>query len=101
MTIASSFVDTSYGTFHAESTGTGQPVLFIHGGTASAREWRPVLALSPRAHCVAIDRLGCGESDRSAQGYGRQTLTESLFACADALGFRRFAVVGQSFGSFW
>jgi pimeloyl-ACP methyl ester carboxylesterase len=102
MTIESSFVETPYGRFRIESAGQGQPVLFIHGGTASAREWRPVLpGLSQHARCVAIDRLGCGESDRSAQGYGRQTLTESLFACADALGFDRFAVVGQSFGGFW
>jgi 3-oxoadipate enol-lactonase len=100
--MASSFVQTPYGAFHVESAGQGQPVLLIHGGTASAREWRPVLPLlSPHAHCVAIDRLGCGESDRSAQGYSRQTLTDSLFACADALGFDRFAVVGQSFGGFW
>ena len=102
MAIESSFVETPYGRFHFEATGAGKPVLFIHGGTASAREWRPVLeALGEHAHCVAIDRLGCGESDRSARGYDRATLTNSLLACADALGFDRFGVVGQSFGGFW
>src|SRR5262249_54293728 len=40
-------------------------------------------------------------SDRSARGYDRETLTKSLLACADALGFDRFGVVGQSFGGFW
>jgi len=102
VTIESSRVETPFGTFHSESGGQGQPVLLIHGGTASAREWRPVLpGLSQHARCVAIDRLGCGESDRSSRGYDRQTLTDSLFACADGLGFERFAVVGQSFGGFW
>jgi 3-oxoadipate enol-lactonase len=101
MTIASNFVETAYGTFHVESAGQGPPALFIHGGTASAREWRPVLRLNPPAQCFALDRLGCGESDRSARGYDRTTLTDSLFACADALGLARFAVVGQSFGGFW
>jgi len=102
MTIASREVPTPYGTFHIESAGQGAPVLFIHGGTASAREWRPVLPLlAEHAACVAIDRLGCGLSDRSARGYDRATLTASLFSLADALGWDQFAVVGQSFGGFW
>jgi pimeloyl-ACP methyl ester carboxylesterase len=102
MSIASRFVQTAYGTFHVESAGAGTPVLFIHGGTASAREWRPVLPLlADHAECVALDRLGCGESDRSARGYDRATITEGLFALTDALGWPRFAVVGQSFGGFW
>jgi 3-oxoadipate enol-lactonase len=100
--IASSYVATPYGRFHVEAAGAGAPVLLIHGGTASAREWRPVLPLlAEHARCVAMDRLGCGESDRSARGYDRRTLTDSLFALADALGWQRFAVVGQSFGAFW
>lgn len=102
MTIDSRFVKTAYGSFHVESTGAGTPVLFIHGGTASAREWRPVLPLlAKNAECVAIDRLGCGESDRSARGYDRATITDALFALTAALGWDRFAVVGQSFGGFW
>lgn len=101
MAIESSFVETLYGKFHVEAAGSGKPVLFIHGGTASAREWRPVLeALGGHARCVAVDRLGCGLSDRS-RGYDRETLTNSLFALADALGWDRFGVVGQSFGGFW
>jgi pimeloyl-ACP methyl ester carboxylesterase len=97
-----SFVATPYGRFHIEEAGAGAPIMLIHGGTASAREWRPVLpALGRHARCIAIDRLGCGESDRSARGYDRATLTASLLACADALGLERFGVVGQSFGGFW
>jgi pimeloyl-ACP methyl ester carboxylesterase len=102
LTIESSFVSTPYGTFHAESAGHGAPWLFIHGGSASAREWRLVLpGLGECARCVAIDRLGCGESDRSQRGYDRDTLTASLFAFADAMAWDRFGVVGQSFGGFW
>ena len=102
MAIESAFVETPYGRFHVESAGDGKPVLFLHGGTASTREWRPVLdALGRHARCVAVDRLGCGESDRSARGYDRETVTRSLLACADGLGFDRFGVVGQSFGGFW
>jgi 3-oxoadipate enol-lactonase len=102
MSIESAFVTTTYGKFHVECVGEGQPWLFIHGGSASAREWRFVLpGLGEHARCVAIDRLGCGESDRSQRGYDRATITAGLFACADALGWDRFGVIGQSFGGFW
>ena len=100
--IESFYVETEHGRFHVEATGTGQPVLFIHGGTASAREWQWVLPdLGAHARCLAIDRLGCGRSDRSRLGYDRTTITQALLACADALGLDRFGVVGQSFGGFW
>jgi pimeloyl-ACP methyl ester carboxylesterase len=96
------FVQTPHGRFHVEESGGGAPWLFLHGGTASTREWRPVLPqLGAHGRCVAVDRLGCGLSDRSAAGYGREHVTASLLACADALGFERFGVVGQSFGGFW
>jgi pimeloyl-ACP methyl ester carboxylesterase len=102
MPIESRVVETPYGKFHVEETGSGKPVLFIHGGTASAREWRWVLEpLGEHARCIAMDRLGCGASDRSARGYDRATLTNSLLALADALNLNRFGVVGQSFGGFW
>ena len=102
MTIESGYVNTAYGRFYFDSVGQGKPVLFIHGGTASAREWRWVLpALGEHARCVAIDRLGCGRSDRSERGYDRATITSALLACADALGLERFGVVGQSFGGLW
>lgn len=102
MEIVSRFVPTPFGRFHVEECGEGPPVLFIHGGTASTREWRPVLpALGASAHCVALDRLGCGLSDRSAQGYAREVQTAGFLALAEALGFERFGVVGQSYGGFW
>jgi pimeloyl-ACP methyl ester carboxylesterase len=101
MPIESSFVATPFGRFHVEAAGEGKPMLFIHGGTASAREWRLVLPdLGEHARCVAVDRLGCGLSDRSPS-YDRVTLTRSLLALADALGWERFGVAGQSFGGFW
>ena len=101
MSISSSYVATPFGRFHVESAGGGKPLLLIHGGTASAREWRLVLpGLGEHARCVAADRLGCGLSDRSPS-YDRLTLTRSLLALADALGWDRFGVAGQSFGGFW
>jgi pimeloyl-ACP methyl ester carboxylesterase len=102
LAVESGFVTTAFGRFHYDAVGEGKPVLFIHGGTASAREWRWVLpALGKHARCVAIDRLGCGQSDHSRLGYDRTTLTNSLLACADELGLTRFGVVGQSFGGLW
>jgi pimeloyl-ACP methyl ester carboxylesterase len=99
--IESLYVATPYGRFHVDATGSGKPVLFIHGGMASSREWRLVLpALGEHARCVSVDRLGCGLSDR-IQRTDRDSLTRSFLAAADALGWDRFGVVGQSFGGLW
>lgn len=101
MSVESFYVATPHGRYYVEAMGSGKPVLFIHGGTASAREWRWVLpALSAHARCVAPDRLGCGRSDR-ARSYDRGALTDGFLALADALGWDRFGVVGQSVGGLW
>jgi pimeloyl-ACP methyl ester carboxylesterase len=98
MALESSFITTSYGTFHVEATGTGKPLLFLHGGSSSTRTWHRVLdRLGQHASCVAVDRLGCGLSDR-AKSYRQDDLTAGMFALADALPWDRFGVVGASAG---
>jgi pimeloyl-ACP methyl ester carboxylesterase len=98
MALESSFVATPYGTFHVEATGTGKPLLFLHGGTSSTRTWHRMLErLGKHAFCVAVDRLGCGLSDR-AKSYHQDDLTAGMYALADALRWDRFGVVGASAG---
>ena len=49
---------------YVESTGTGRPVVFVHGNSSSARVWRPVLTgdFGQRFRCLAIDLPGHGHS---------------------------------------
>lgn len=46
-------------------SGSGSPVLFIHGGIASCRLWeRQMSALSAHNRCIAVDLVGTGYSRR-------------------------------------
>ena len=60
---------------------------------------RLAAALAPTFHMYAFDLRGRGDSDRPAEGYGFAGHAQDLEAAADALGLRRFALVGHSFGA--
>jgi pimeloyl-ACP methyl ester carboxylesterase len=77
------------------------PVLFHHGiGSSGAlwRGWYP--ALVDRYRVAAFDMRGCGLSSRPAAGFAWSLdhMVEDLFAVADALGWPRFHLVGESIG---
>ena len=43
--------------------GDGPVILFVHGGSASAANWAPMVAQLDGFRCVLLDRPGCGLSD--------------------------------------
>ncbi|HUP76707.1 MAG TPA: alpha/beta fold hydrolase [Acidimicrobiales bacterium] len=47
--------------------GKGPPVVFLHGGIASARMWRKVLPLLPHNRCIAVDLIGTGASGQPTE----------------------------------
>ena len=50
-----------------EEYGKGKPVIFCHGNTASSRMFSLLMPLyENNLHCILIDFLGCGRSDRTA-----------------------------------
>ena len=59
----------SYGKKHIyyEEHGKGNPVIFCHGNTVSSRMFSLLMPLyENNQHCILIDFLGCGRSDRTA-----------------------------------
>jgi len=84
------------GRIHAESTGTGLAIVFIHADFVDGRMWDGVRALlAPRYRAVAYDKLGYGRSDPAAGPVGR---LGELKAVVDALGLDTFHLVGCSNG---
>lgn len=82
--------------------GKGTPVLLVHGFGASADSWNP-MAARLRKHCriVAPDLPGWGESTRlEAASYAYPAQVERLHQFAQALGLRRFHLIGHSMGGF-
>ena len=81
-------------------TGSGTPVVFIHGIGASLYSWRhtlpPVLAAGYRV--VAFDNRGFGFSDQPAHGYRNADYARLVVGLLDSLGIASAVLVGHSMG---
>lgn len=86
-------------------TGTGDPIVFLHGNPTSSYLWRHVIAeVSAHGRCLAPDLIGMGDSDKLANsGPGSYTFAEHreyLDAWFDAVGIREnVTLVGHDWGS--
>lgn len=80
-----------------ERTGTGSPLVLVHGGTADRTRWAPVLpALAEHFTLYAIDRRGRGASG-DADAYALEREFEDVTAVVDAIG-GPVDLLGHSFG---
>jgi pimeloyl-ACP methyl ester carboxylesterase len=67
-------------------SGTGPPLLLVHGTTADHTRWRPVLPLlEPHATVYAVDRRGRGASG-DAPDYAVEREFADIAAVVDAIG---------------
>jgi pimeloyl-ACP methyl ester carboxylesterase len=98
-TFTSRYVDTGEVHLHAVVGGDGPPVLLIHGWPGSWYYWRLVMpGLARDFEVIAVDQRGIGLSDKPEEGYDARTLANDLVGLMDALGHKRFAVVGVDTG---
>jgi pimeloyl-ACP methyl ester carboxylesterase len=76
------------------------PVICVHGYTSSAEAFNAVVRrLEDRAHLIAMDVRGHGESAWSADGaYQYADQAGDLAALVDQLGNERFVLIGTSMG---
>jgi pimeloyl-ACP methyl ester carboxylesterase len=79
-------------------SGTGPPVVLLHGLASQRRFWNLVAPeLAGRPVC-AIDQRGHGDSDKPDSGYDLATCAADVGTALDALGWSRAVVVGHSWG---
>jgi len=86
---------------HVEDTGgTGRPVVLIHGWPLSAESWKAQVPVLKAAgyRVVAYDRRGFGRSDKPADGYDYDTLSDDLAGVLEDLDLRDVTLVGFSMG---
>jgi pimeloyl-ACP methyl ester carboxylesterase len=85
---------------HATQKGEGDLALvFLHYYGGSSRTWRFVMdALSPRFRTVATDHRGWGRSEAPQDGYRIEDLANDAQGVIEAMGLRRFVLVGHSMG---
>ena len=74
-------------------------LVFLHYWGGSARTWRHVTAaLAPAYRTIATDHRGWGLSEAPPSGYGLADLADDAQGVIDALGLRRYVLVGHSMG---
>jgi pimeloyl-ACP methyl ester carboxylesterase len=83
-----------------QESGTGEPVLFIHGGPNAGTTWAPLLAHLDGFRCLLVDRPGTGLSDDYVIRAGELPRIGASFVpdVLDGLGLDRAHVVASSFG---
>jgi pimeloyl-ACP methyl ester carboxylesterase len=82
----------------------GELVLFLHGFPQFADAWLEIMRPISKAgfHAVAVDQRGYSSGARppAIEDYAIDRLTSDVLAFADALGARRFHLVGHDWGGF-
>jgi pimeloyl-ACP methyl ester carboxylesterase len=82
-------------------TGTGEPLLLIHGIGSSLRCWSPVMPhLAANHDVIAVDLPGFGESRPLPAGAARTvpSLVDAVEALLDSLGLETVHIAGNSMG---
>ena len=88
---------------HAESTGHGTPLLFLHEFAGDHRSWEPqVRYFSARYRCVTYAARGYPPSGVPADpaAYSQERAVADAVAVLDGLGLAAAHVVGLSMGGF-
>ncbi|MGA2829382.1 MAG: alpha/beta hydrolase [Streptosporangiaceae bacterium] len=89
---------------NAAVSGSGNPILLLHGFPQTHLMWRHVAADLAADHTVICpDLRGYGASDKPAETggttYAKRTMAADIVALARALGHERFALAGHDRGA--
>lgn len=84
-----------------EDTGSGQPVVFMHGWTSSHRIYaEPIRKLQKYARCISYDHRGHDKSkNANAEPVTLETLADDLNELLTGLSLRGVTLVGWSMGA--
>src|SRR5215212_2698330 len=100
----SSVVATGEATIRIERSGSGPPLLLLHGFPQTLVMWRDIApALAERFSVVCADLRGyggsgCPPSAGDHAAYSKRALARDMVAVMSRLGFERFSIAGHDRG---
>ena len=81
-------------------TGSGKPLLLLHGFTGSGDDWQHVFTQPIDGYrVIAPDLRGHGRSTNPSDVFTFADVARDLFALLDALGIDRVKAIGMSAGA--
>jgi pimeloyl-ACP methyl ester carboxylesterase len=84
---------------HYLKSGTGPPVILLHGGASDSRVWlETISALADRYTLYAPDLIGYGQNERNREGYYLSEFSEFIVNFMDTLELPCACLIGHSFG---
>jgi haloalkane dehalogenase len=83
---------------HHEESGSGAPIVFLHGNPGSSHGWRNVLPHVGAGRLLAPDLIGMGRSGQPAIPYAFTDHARYLDAWFDALGLDDVVLIGHDWG---
>jgi haloacetate dehalogenase len=97
-------IPTGEASIFVRTSGTGPPILFLHGFPQTHLMWRDVAPLLARDFTVVCADLrgygqsGCPPSVQDHAPYAKRALAQDMVTVMGRLGFPRFSVVGHDRG---
>jgi pimeloyl-ACP methyl ester carboxylesterase len=86
-------------TVYYETFGTGEPLVLLHGGTATRRMWEKfVPTFSKHFKVIAPDSRGHGKTDNPSGEFGFRLMADDTAGLIRALGLERPSICGYSDG---
>jgi len=85
-------------TMHYQDSGTGTPLVFLHGNPASSHIWRNVIPHVGHGRLLAPDLIGMGASGKPDIGYSFADHARYLDAWFDALDLQDVILIGHDWG---
>jgi pimeloyl-ACP methyl ester carboxylesterase len=84
-------------------TGSGTPILLLHGGNGTSAHWLPLMTRLPGCRLIAPDLPGCGLSDPFLyDGVDMRAFGATFVAAVmDGLKLKRASVAGNWLGGYW
>src|ERR1700730_2126964 len=84
---------------HYLVSGSGPPVILLHGYAETSRMWRPLIPrLAEKFTVIAPDLPGIGDSEIPRDGLDMKTAAARIHALARSLGIEKARVVGHDIG---
>jgi haloalkane dehalogenase len=85
---------------HYIETGTGDPILFLHGNPTSSYVWRNIIPhVANSGRCVAMDLIGMGRSDKPPLEYRFVDHARYVDGFIEQLGLKNITLVLHDWGS--